>query len=226
MPRKAPLVFAVVLVLAAVGVALYAAATAPTPEPVAPTTAGPRVEPAPSTAPLPSTAPPSGTGSGIAAPPRGPSVDAALKQLDLMRPNRPKVADDFTLPTPEGHSFRLSEQRGKVVLVNFWATWCPPCLEEMPAMERLWRRHKDAGFVLLAVSLDSDPKKVPPFLSAHKFTFPVAVDPKMTVAEQYGVRALPSSFVIDRAGTMTALALGPRTWDNDASHSLVEALAK
>jgi peroxiredoxin len=218
MPRKAPLVFAVILVLTAVGVALYAAATAPTPEPTVPTTAVPGVEPAPSTAPL--------AGSTSAPPLRGPSIDVALKQLDLMRPNRPKVADDFTLPTPEGGSFRLSEQRGKVVLVNFWATWCPPCLEEMPAMERLWRRHKDAGFVLLAISLDSDPKKVSPFVSAHTFTFPVAVDPKMTVAERYGVRALPSSFVIDRDGTVMGIALGPRAWDGPAAHGLLQAMLR
>jgi len=65
------------------------------------------------------------------------SVETALKQLDLIRPTRPKVAEDFTLPTIDGGSFKLTEQRGKVVLVNFWATWCAPCLEEMPAMERL-----------------------------------------------------------------------------------------
>jgi len=221
MPRKAPLVFAVVLVLAAVGVALYAAATAPTPDP-APAALSPRVESAPSAPPPSSPASP----AAPTAPPRGPSVDTALKQLDLMRPARPKVADDFTLPMSDGGSFTLSAQRGKVVLVNFWATWCPPCLEEMPAMERLWRRHKDAGFVLLAVSLDSDPKKVPPFVSAHKFTFPVAVDPKMTVAERYGVRALPSSFVIDRDGTVTGIALGPRTWDGAAAHGLVQAMLR
>jgi peroxiredoxin len=222
MPRKTPLLFAVVLVLTALALALYAAATAPTPEAVAPTTIGPRAESAPSTSP------PSGAGSPArtATPARGPSLDAALKQLDLMRPARPKLADDFTLATPEGGSFRLAEQRGKVVLVNFWATWCPPCLEEMPAMERLWRRHKDAGFVLLAVSVDSDPKKVPPFVSAHTFTFPVAVDPKMTVAERYGVRALPSSFVIDRDGTVMGVALGPRSWDGAAAHRLVQAMLR
>jgi peroxiredoxin len=221
MPRKAPLVFAVVLVLAAVGVAIYAAAIAPTPE-AAPAAQSPRVESAPSAAPPSSPASPSAPGTLQ----RGPSVDTALKQLDLMRPARPKVADDFTLPMSDGGSFTLSAQRGKVVLVNFWATWCPPCLEEMPAMERLWRRHKDAGFVLLAVSLDSDPKKVPPFVSAHKFTFPVAVDPKMTVAERYGVRALPSSFVIDRDGTVIGIALGPRAWDGAAAHGLVQAMLR
>jgi peroxiredoxin len=153
-------------------------------------------------------------------------IDAALKQLELIRPSRPKVAEDFTLPTIDGGSFRLGEQRGKVVLVNFWATWCAPCLEEMPAMERLWRRHKDAGFILVAVSVDTDPKKVPPFVSARKFSFPVVVDPKMAVAEKYGVRAVPSSFVVDRTGTMAGVALGPRVWDGAAAHGLVEAMLR
>ena len=136
------------------------------------------------------------------------------------------MAEDFTLPTIDGGSFRLGEQRGKVVLVNFWATWCAPCLEEMPAMERLWRRHKDAGFILVAVSVDTDPKKVPPFVSARKFSFPVVVDPKMAVAEKYGVRAVPSSFVVDRTGTMAGVALGPRVWDGAAAHGLVEAMLR
>jgi len=213
MPRKTALVFATVLVLAAVGVALYAAATAPTPEPAAPATVRPSAEPAPAP-------PPAAPAAG------GPSVDLALKHLDLIKPSKPKVAEDFALPTPDGLGFKLSEQRGKVVLVNFWATWCPPCLEEMPAMERLWRRHKDAGFVLVAISLDADPKKVPPFVSARKFSFPIAVDPKMAVAERYGVRALPSSFVVDRQGMMAGVALGPRSWDDSAAHGLVQAMLR
>ena len=213
MPRKAPLLFALSLALSAVAVALYAAATAPSSEEAAPVTAPRSVEPAAS-------------GPPTASRPSSAGVDVALKQLDLMKPARARLAEDFTLPTPDGATFRLSEQRGKVVLVNFWATWCPPCLEEMPAMERLWRRHKDAGFVLVAVSLDTDPKKVPPFVSARKFSFPIALDPKMGVAEKYGVRALPSSFVLDRDGTVAGIALGPRAWDGGAAHGLVQAMLR
>jgi thiol-disulfide isomerase/thioredoxin len=118
----------------------------------------------------------------------------------------------------------LGERRGQVVLINFWATWCPPCREEMPALERLYRQHKEQGLELVAISIDSDPAVVSPYVKASKLTFPIALDPKAEVANKYGVRALPSSFVVDRQGTMTALALGPRVWDNAASHSLVEAL--
>ncbi|MBI2216770.1 MAG: TlpA family protein disulfide reductase [Candidatus Rokubacteria bacterium] len=154
------------------------------------------------------------------------TVDAAIKELDLIRPSRPKAAHDFTLKTLNGKTFRLAEQRGNVVLVNFWATWCPPCREEMPAMERLHRAHKERGFVMVAVSVDADPAAVAPFVKEHKLTFTIALDPKMEAANAYGVRALPSSFVIDRRGTMAAFALGPRAWDNRAAHALIEGLAR
>jgi peroxiredoxin len=154
------------------------------------------------------------------------SVADAVKEIDLIRPPRQKFAEDFTLTLVGGDKLRLSTERGKVVMINFWATWCPPCREEMPAMERLWRQQKGQGFVLVAVSVDSDTKNVKPFLDAHALTFPVALDPKMDLANTYGVRALPSSFIVDRHGYLTALALGPRAWDSDAAHSLIEGLVQ
>lgn len=93
-------------------------------------------------------------------------------------------------------------------------------------MERLWRHNKDQGFVLVAVSLDADPRVVGPYLTKHRLTFPVALDPSLGLANAYGVRALPSSFVVDRGGYVAALALGPRPWDDDASHSLIEGLLR
>jgi len=178
---------------------------------------------APASAPRLAPAGESTSGPATMAP---PSFDTAVKELGLVQPSRQKAADDFTAPQLSGGTFRLSEQRGKTVVINFWATWCPPCLAEMPAMERLWRRHKDDGFVIVAVSLDADPAIVPPFIKERGVTFPVALDPTSAVASTYGVRALPSSFVIDRRGTLVALALGPRPWDAGASHALVEALAR
>lgn len=152
------------------------------------------------------------------------SLDDAIRELELVRPPRPKVADDFTIPTADGKTFRLSSHRGRPVFVNFWATWCPPCLDEMPAMERLWRAQKDAGLVMLAVTVDVDPKLVSPFLGKLGLTFAVGLDTKMELAQIYGVRALPSSFLIDREGRLAAVAIGPRVWDNVAAHSLIERL--
>lgn len=207
MPRKAALLLAVVLLLAAAGIGLLASAKAP----------GPEAEPS---------SPPVAAGRAPALAASTAAIDAALRELDLVKPSRARAAEDFTLPALDGGTFRLSEQRGKVVLVNFWATWCPPCLEEMPAMERLWRKHKDAGFVLVAVSVDADPQKVVPFATEHRLTFPIVFDKSMAVAERYGVRALPSSFILGRDGQLAGLALGPRHWDNKASHRLIEAMAR
>jgi len=206
MPRKAVLLLVAVLVAAAVGAGLLASAKPPSSEPPAP--AAVPAERARSLAP--STA----------------SLDAALRELDLVKPSRAKSAEDFTLAALNGGTFSLADQRGKIVLINFWATWCPPCLEEMPAMERLWQKHKDSGFVLVAVSVDTDPKKVVPFVTEHKLTFPIALDPSMGVADKYGVRALPSSFIVDKGGVMAGLALGPRQWDSRASHRLVETMVR
>jgi cytochrome c biogenesis protein CcmG, thiol:disulfide interchange protein DsbE len=156
--------------------------------------------------------------------PARPILDEAVRELDLVRPPRVKRAEDFTVALLSGEPLKLSEQRGKPVMINFWATWCAPCREEMPAMERLYRRHREHGFVLLAVSVDTDAALVRPFLERHKLTFPVTLDSKMSLANAYSVRALPSSFLVDRDGNLAALALGPRAWDNRVAHSLVEGM--
>jgi len=149
-----------------------------------------------------------------------------MKELALIRPSLPKVVEDFTVKTPGGGKFRLSEHRGQVVFINFWATWCPPCRQEMPALERLFQRTRKDGLVMLAVSVDADSKVVMPFLTEHRFTFAVGLDPQMRLADAYGVRALPASFIIDREGRLAALALGPRQWDSGASQALVEGIGR
>ncbi len=157
----------------------------------------------------------------------GPGFAAAqdpFKALDLIKPARTKPAQDFTIPGPDGKAVKLADHRGKVIFLNFWATWCPPCREEMPAMERLYQRYRDKGFVVLAMSVDSELVVVAPFVKQNKLTFPIGHDPKMALAERYGVRALPSSFLIDRRGNMSALAIGPRAWDTKPAYGAIESL--
>jgi len=150
-----------------------------------------------------------------------------FKGLDLIRPSRLQAAKDFKVPTPNGATLRLADYKGKVVFLNFWATWCPPCKEEMPAMERLYQRYKDRGFVVLAVSVDSEGAPiVTPFVQEHTLTFPIGLDPKMTLADRYGVRGLPTSFIVNRTGTVVAMALGPREWDGKVAQALVESLLR
>ena len=154
------------------------------------------------------------------------SVADAAKELDLIAPSRQKLAEDFTLPLVGGDKLRLSAARGKVVFINFWATWCLPCREEMPAMERLYERTKHTGVEMLAISVDANPASITPFLGEQQFTFTVGLDPKMSVASTYGVRGLPSSFIVDREGNLAAIAFGPRAWDSPASQTLIGGLGR
>ncbi|MBI2468114.1 MAG: TlpA family protein disulfide reductase [Candidatus Rokubacteria bacterium] len=153
-----------------------------------------------------------------------PAGEDAFQALALTRVNPPAAAKDFTAPAPGGGQVSLASYRGKVVFLNFWATWCPPCLVEMPAMERLHGRLRDKGFVVLAISLDADEGAVPPFLKEHGFTFPVGLDSRQRVAALYGVLALPSTFLLDRKGRVVAQALGPREWDGPAALAVIDTL--
>jgi peroxiredoxin len=153
--------------------------------------------------------------------------EGPFKALELIRPTRVQAAKAFAVPTPDGKSLRLADYKGKVVFLNFWATWCPPCKEEMPSMERLYQRFKDKGLVVLAISVDAEGAQVViPFVKEHKLTYPIGLDPKMNVVEKYGVRGLPSSYFVDKKGNLVAMALGPRDWDSKVAHALIELLLK
>jgi peroxiredoxin len=112
-------------------------------------------------------------------------------------------APDLTLMDTQGISHSLADYRGQVVLVNLWATWCPPCKEEMPALQSFYNQHKDQGFVVIAIN-DGDPTPdVLQFVEDYKLTFPVWLDPTYIATEQaFKTLNLPSSFVIDRDGTI------------------------
>ncbi len=161
-----------------------------------------------------------------AALPAGATEDPA-RALDLIKPNRPTQAKDFNVAALEGGKVRLADLKGKVVFLNFWATWCEPCREEMPSMERLHQAYKDRGLVVLAVSLDSQGASVvSPFVKKFRLTFPIGLDPKMTVRERYGVWAVPSTFLIDRKGKRVLFANGARDWDSKAAHAVVVLFIK
>jgi len=144
------------------------------------------------------------------------------------RPPAPAVlfeAPDFTLSTPSGASLSLAELRGKVVLLNFWATWCVPCRKEMPAIEALYQRYKDRGLEVVAISLDKlAAAPVEAFVKEVGVTYRVALDPSWATARTYGVRGLPATFLIDRAGNVVMRELGERDWMEEAKQQAVEGL--
>jgi peroxiredoxin len=117
---------------------------------------------------------------------------------------------DFVLLDLNGKKWALKDLRGKVVLVNFWATWCPPCRSEMPDLETLYKQFKNEGFVVLSIS-DEDASKVKPFINEHKFSYPILLDPGKKVNEQFNIEGIPKSFVYDRDGKLVAQAIDMRT---------------
>ncbi len=125
---------------------------------------------------------------------------------------------------PDGNTIRLEDFRGKVVFLNFWATWCIPCRLEMPAMERLYQEFKGRGLVVLAVNVQEGPQAVRAFLREHKLTFPVVLDPKGAAAMTYLVHGLPATYLIDRKLRIVGRAFGAREWDSKDGRAYIRAL--
>jgi peroxiredoxin len=125
-------------------------------------------------------------------------------------------APAFALPrVRDGAPLSLSDLRGRVVLLNFWATWCKPCEDEMPAMERLYQQLGGADFELVAVSVDEDAAEVTDFVDRLALSFPVLLDRGREVSTAYQTFRYPESFLIDREGVVAARFVGPREWDSE-----------
>ena len=126
------------------------------------------------------------------------------------------AAPDFALPDLTGVTHRLSEYRGKVVFLNLWTTWCPPCRMEMPAMEQLHRRLAGRDFAMLAVSEDEGGRDaVAPFVAELGLTFPVLLDPEARLSPRYGATGYPETFIIDRDGKVVNHIIGPANWESE-----------
>jgi cytochrome c biogenesis protein CcmG/thiol:disulfide interchange protein DsbE len=122
-------------------------------------------------------------------------------------------APDFTFPDLDGKEISLSEFRGKVVLVNIWATWCPPCRDEMPSMQKLYEKFKGRDFEILAVSIDADGREaVAPFIQQMNLTFPALLDPNEKIRSLYAITGVPESFIIDKNGILVDRVIGPLDW--------------
>ena len=141
--------------------------------------------------------------------------------LQIFEPRR--IVPDFSLQDLDGKTVTLKEFRGKVVFVNFWATWCPPCRDEMPAMQKLYKENRDKGLVMLAINFMETPNTIRPFVNEYKLTFPILLD-SGTVMVSYGVLGLPATYLIDRQGKAAARALGARDWANQESSRIIRKL--
>jgi len=138
-----------------------------------------------------------------------PQYKAAMAKLEADDERRQQA--DFTLTDLQGKSWTLKDLRGKVVLVNFWATWCPPCQKEMPDLEALHKRFQDQGLVILAISEDEETDKVKPFITERKISYPILLDPGQKVNSMFQVDGIPKSFVYNREGKLVAQSIDMRT---------------
>lgn len=122
---------------------------------------------------------------------------------------------DFTLPDLQGNMVQLSALRGKVVFINIWTTWCPPCVEEMPTMQRLYNRLPARGLEILTISIDAlGVQVVGPFMRQHRLTFPALLDPTGRIERLYRTSGVPESFIVDKQGRLVEKVVGPRDWSH------------
>jgi peroxiredoxin len=129
---------------------------------------------------------------------------------EIPAPRQGFLAPEFSLTSTDGNTVSLSELRGQAVLVNLWATWCPPCRAEMPAMQKLYEEYKDQGFVVLAVNMtyQDDFLAIAPFVEEYQLSFPILLEETGEVGRKYELRSLPSSFFIDREGIIQEVVIG------------------
>ena len=144
--------------------------------------------------------------------------------LPLLREKQPVT--DFSLKLVDGRTVTLGALKGSVIFLNFWATWCPPCREEMPSMEILYRRFRDKGLELIAVDIMEGDKAVSAFLSDNNLSFPAALDSNGRVSNRYGIQAIPATFIIDRDGKIILYTVGGRNWNTPAIIAAFEELLK
>ena len=152
------------------------------------------------------------------------SWSASAYSEQLLTPYKgPQPAPDFELVDVDGDKHRLSDYRGKPLIINFWATWCPPCREEMPSMNRAWHKVKD-DVSMLAINVGEDEDTIFIFSADYPIDFPVLLDSSGAVIREWPVKGLPTTFVLDREGNIRYTAVGAREWDDDALLEIVKGL--
>jgi thiol-disulfide isomerase/thioredoxin len=147
-----------------------------------------------------------------------------LAKADFQTPLNPVQSTDFELPTLDGKKLKLSALKGSVVLLNFWATWCPPCRAEIPSMESFHQKLKGKGLRVLAVDLAEESPKVRDFVTKNKMEVTVLLDGTGKIGGTYGASSIPTTYVIGKDGSILARAIGAREWDTPEMIALFETL--
>lgn len=134
------------------------------------------------------------------------------------------AAPDFTLTDMDGETHSLASYKGKPVIINFWATWCPPCRAELPSMNRAWKKIKDEGIEMLAVNVGEDEDTIFAFMGNYPIDFTVLLDESGKIINNWPIKGLPTTFVLDKDGKLVYRAIGGREWDSDTLLDMVRKL--
>jgi len=145
-------------------------------------------------------------------------------KLMVEKPEKALRAPDFTLQDLSGKRLSLNDLKGKVVFLNFWATWCIPCRAEMPQMEKLHREFKSEGLEVVAVNFREDQQTIKKFVAELGLTFRILLDPDGVVSNEYGAWSLPLSYFVDRKGIFIGKVNGDRPWDGKEARAVVQEL--
>jgi thiol-disulfide isomerase/thioredoxin len=157
--------------------------------------------------------------------PKPEQASSLLQGIGMQVPKDTLMATDFTLESLDGKTSSLSAYKGRFVFLNFWATWCPPCRSEMPAMQALYSRLEASGFVILAVDLAEKADTVRAYVKEKGLTFPVLLDKTGEVGSIYGAQSIPTTYLIDRAGKVLGRGIGAQwKWDSPETVALFEKL--
>jgi len=152
------------------------------------------------------------------------SLDSALYSLGFQLPEKTLPAVEFELEDLDGNLVSLSSMRGKVVFLNFWATWCPPCRAEMPSMEKLYNKFASHNFEIIAINLQEKNKQVNNFIADNGLTFRILLDKTGSTGATYGARSIPTTYIINKDGSVLARTIGGKEWDTAEIFNLFEKI--
>jgi thiol-disulfide isomerase/thioredoxin len=156
--------------------------------------------------------------------PENRSLDQLLDDMGVERISNSTSQVDVLLQDLNGADVNISDFRGKIVFLNFWATWCPSCVVEMPSMEKLHQKLKDKDFFLVSISIQDSAAEVKHFFKQNKLTFTALLDSSGKTVPGFGIRAIPTTLLLDKAGRIIGRVVGPREWDSRESIAMFEHL--
>lgn len=151
--------------------------------------------------------------TAVSAAPR-PWYADRLEKLGFYVFPAPVDVGDFTVEALKGGAGSLSQAKGKLVLLNFWATWCPPCRAEMPSIQNLWNKRKDKNFTIIAVSVGEQKDTVAKFIADNKYSYPIYLDPSSQLGSAFNASSIPTTYIIDKTGKVIAGTQGSREYDS------------